>query len=93
MGKWMRKLIILALIFIAAIGIFILTTREEEEKTSYTVMSGASLPVLELCYEDWIINELYGYTVKMDGASMRSCLSGAWATRAVRRRTASILTA
>ena len=70
----MRKLIILALIFIAAIGIFILTTREEEKKTSYTVMSGASLPVLELCYEDWIINELYGYTVKMDGASMRETL-------------------
>lgn len=74
MGKWMRKLIVLVLIFIAVIGVFILTNREGEQMKTYTVMGEASLPVMRLCYEDWILNELRGYRVKVDSGSVRDNL-------------------
>ncbi len=74
MRKGIKKLIILALIFIAVIGIFIWMNREEESKKTYTVMSQASLPVIRLRYQDHLINELRGYSAKMDGKTIRDNL-------------------
>lgn len=74
MGKWIKKLIVLVLIFIAAIGVFIWMARENESERTYTVMSEASLPVMQLRYQSWVVNELRGYSVKMDGSSIRDNL-------------------
>ena len=71
MKKGIKKLIILALIFIAVIGIFIWMNRGKKEETRYTVMSEATLPVVRLRYGEHLINELRGYRVRMDGKTVR----------------------
>lgn len=71
MKKGMKKLIILVLVFIAVIGAFIWMNREKKEKTEYTVMTEATLPVVRLRYGEYWINELRGYRVKMDGKTVR----------------------
>jgi len=71
MKKGIKKLIILALIFIAVIGAFIWMNRGEKENTQYTVMAEASLPVVRLRYGEYLINELRGYRVRMDGKTVR----------------------
>ena len=67
----MKKLIILVLVFIAVIGAFVWMNREKKEKTEFTVMTEATLPVVRLRYGEYWINELRGYRVKMDGKTMR----------------------
>ena len=71
MGKWIKKLIVLVLVFVVAIGIFILTGRESENKKSYTVMTQETLPLMQFGYRDRIVNELRGYSTKIDGRTMR----------------------
>lgn len=74
MRKGIKKLIILLLIFIAAVGVIIWTRRDSETVKTYTKMEEASLPVMGLVYEEQVINELHGYTGELDVCSIRETI-------------------
>lgn len=74
MHKSTIKAIVLPTIFILAVIIFsIITNKTNEDLT--TEMSEASLPILTLYDGTTAINQLYGYTEKMDAAYMRDTIT------------------
>lgn len=74
MRKGMIKAIVLAVIFFAAIAFFSIVTNQVNEDLT-TEMADASLPVLSLYSDNTEINELRGYTEKMDAAFMRDTIT------------------
>ncbi|MCR5666089.1 MAG: hypothetical protein K6G01_04610 [Eubacterium sp.] len=69
----LKKLLVLVIVFIAALIIFsIITNHETEDLTSE--MSSASLPLLSLQLDDTEVNELHGYTDEMDARYMRDTI-------------------
>ena len=74
MRKGIKKLIILVLIFIAAVGAIMWTRRDSETVKTYTKMTEATLPVVELVYEERTINQLHGYTAALDVSSIRETI-------------------
>lgn len=74
MQKGIVKSMVLVVIFFAAVVFFsILTNQVNEDLT--TEMADASLPVLSLYSNNVEINELHGYTEKMDAAFMRDTIT------------------
>ncbi len=74
MQKGTIKAIVLPVIFVLAVIIFSFMTNQTNEDLT-TEMSEATLPVLTLYDGETPINELYGYTVKMDAAYMRDTIT------------------
>ncbi|MBQ8814823.1 MAG: hypothetical protein IJZ85_10070 [Lachnospiraceae bacterium] len=74
MGKAIKKLIILVLIFIAAIAVIMWVNRDGEAEKTYTVMKEAGLPVIWLSYGDREINELHGYTEALEVSAVRETI-------------------
>lgn len=76
MGKVMKKVIILGVIFVLAIaGAFILMRRPAKSESLYTTMEEASLPVVYMQVNDGLLNELHGYAQEMDTKTMRDALT------------------
>ena len=74
MQKGIIKAIVLSVIFFVSVAVFsILTNQVNEDLT--TEMADASLPVLSLYSGNTEINELRGYTTKMDAAFMRDAVT------------------
>ena len=74
MQKGFVKLIVLSVIFIVSVTFFsILTNQVNEDLT--TEMADASLPVLSIYSDNIEMNELRGYTEKMDAAFMRDTIT------------------
>jgi hypothetical protein len=74
MGKAIKKLIILILIFIAAVAVILWINREDEAKREYMVMGEAGLPVIGMIYGDLVINELHGYTEELEVGAIRETI-------------------
>ena len=74
MQKGTIKAIVLAVVFVLAVIIFSFMTNQTNEDLT-TEMSEATLPVLTLYDGKTAINELYGYTEKMDAAYMRDTIT------------------
>ena len=74
MQKGTIKAIVLPVVFVLAVIIFSFMTNQTNEDLT-TEMSEATLPVLTLYDGKTAINELYGYTEKMDAASMRDTIT------------------
>ena len=74
MQKGTIKAIVLPVIFVLAVIIFSFMTNQTNEDLT-TEMSEATLPVLTLYDGETPINELYGYTTKMDAAYMRDTIT------------------
>jgi len=74
MGKAIKKLIILILIFIAAVAVIVWINREDEAQKEYTVMGEAGLPVIGMVYGDLVINELHGYTEELEIGAIRETI-------------------
>jgi len=68
------KAIVLPVVFVLAVIIFSFMTNQTNEDLT-TEMSEATLPVLTLYDGKTAINELYGYTEKMDAAYMRDTIT------------------
>ena len=74
MRKGILKAIVLSVIFFTSVaGFSVMTNQVNEELTME--MKEASLPVLSLYSNGTEINELYGYTSKMDAAFMRDTIT------------------
>lgn len=73
MKKGIQKILILLLVFIAAMAavFFFLHGDSEGEKVVYEGMSQASLPVVYAVYDGRRINRMYGYTTEMQDEYMR----------------------
>ena len=74
MQKGTIKAIVLLVVFVLAVMIFSFMTNQTNEDLT-TEMSEATLPVLTLYDGNTAINELYGYTEKMDAAYMRDTIT------------------
>lgn len=74
MQKGTIKAIVLPVVFVLAVIIFSFMTNQTNEDLT-TEMSEATLPVLTLYDGKTAINELYGYTEKMDAAYMRDTIT------------------
>lgn len=74
MQKGTIKAIVLPVVFVLAVMIFSFMTNQTNEDLT-TEMSEATLPVLTLYDGKTAINELYGYTEKMDAAYMRDTIT------------------
>ena len=74
MQKGTIKAIVLPVVFVLAVIIFSIMTNQTNEDLT-TEMSEATLPVLTLYDGKTAINELYGYTEKMDAAYMRDTIT------------------
>lgn len=74
MQKGTIKAIVLPVVFVLAVMIFSFMTNQTNEDLT-TEMSEATLPVLTLYDGNTAINELYGYTEKMDAAYMRDTIT------------------
>lgn len=73
MNSKVTRVIVLVVVFIAAIITFsVLINKENKDVT--TTMEEASLPVMQFIYDDTVLNELHGYTKEMDMLSMRDGL-------------------
>jgi len=76
MKKALRIGLIFLAIFVLAVVIFVLTlSRTSEEDVSYTLLSDATLPVLQLSYGDTKINTLYGYVDAADGGAFSESIT------------------
>lgn len=69
-----NKAIVLPVVFVLAVIIFSFMTNQTNKDLT-TEMSEATLPVLTLYDGKTAINELYGYTEKMDAAYMRDTIT------------------
>lgn len=70
MNKGIVKAIVLTLTFMGALVLFsALTNRTNRDMT--TKMKEATLPVIDLYYQDQAVSELYGYVDKMNAVYMR----------------------
>ena len=74
MKKQLIKLGILLLIFIGVIAIYFISIYEEESDEDF-VMQSATLPIVNMVYNDMNINMLQGYTTYMDGQYMRDSIT------------------
>lgn len=74
MRKGVVKAIVLSVIFFATVAVFSIVTNQVNEDLT-TEMADASLPVLSLYSDNTEINELRGYTEKMDAAFMRDTIT------------------
>lgn len=74
MQKGIIKAIVLTVIFFVAVAVFSIVTNQVNEDLT-TEMTDASLPVLSLYTNNTEINELHGYTAKMDAAFMRDTIT------------------
>lgn len=74
MQKGTIKAIVLPVVFVLAVIIFSFMTNQTNKDLT-TEMSEATLPVLTLYDGKTAINELYGYTEKMDAAYMRDTIT------------------
>lgn len=75
MKKIFRRMIILTLIFVAAVAAVFFVTRKKEEEAVYTVMEGATLPLVSMEFEGSPVNTLRGYVKEMDIPSMRDTIT------------------
>ncbi len=75
MKKIFRRMIILAFVFVAAVAAVFYMTRKKEEKAVYTVMEGATLPIVSMEFEGSPVNTLHGYVREMDIPSMRDTIT------------------
>lgn len=74
MKRVINKLIILFLVFIAAMSIMLFRSNRKIENESIT-MGKASLPTISVKNDDSYINMLFGYTVSMEDKYMRDSIS------------------
>ena len=73
MNSKVTRVIVLAVVFLAAIITFSVFVNKENKDVTMT-MEEASLPVMQFVYNDTVLNELHGYTKEMDMLSMRDGL-------------------
>lgn len=73
MNSKVTRVIVLVVVFIAAIITFGIFVNKENKDVTMT-MEEASLPVMQFVYNDNMLNELHGYTKEMDMLSMRDGL-------------------
>ncbi len=84
MKKTLTKILILAAVFLAALGAVWLFTREEEpEEVTYTVMDRATLPVVTFFYDGQPLNLQRGYTGDVSVAYIRDVMTPLAADRSV----------
>lgn len=74
MQKGFVKAIVLPVIFIASVVFFSIITNQLNEDLT-TEMADASLPVLSIYSDNIEMNELHGYTEKMDASFMRDTIT------------------
>uniref|UniRef100_UPI004056CBF1 hypothetical protein n=1 Tax=Agathobacter sp. TaxID=2021311 RepID=UPI004056CBF1 len=74
MNKKLVKPTVLIVVFSAALLFFSILTNKENRDTT-TTMDEASLPVMQAVYKDIVINELYGYTSRMDTLYVRDSIT------------------
>ncbi|MBR5127389.1 MAG: hypothetical protein IKU69_03070 [Roseburia sp.] len=74
MQKGVIKAIVLSVIFFVSVVIFSIFTNQVNEDLT-TEMAEASLPIISLYSENMEINELHGYTQKMDAAFIRDTIT------------------
>ena len=75
MKKILRRIMILVLVFVAAVAAVLFLTRKKEQEVVYAVMDGATLPVVVMDFEGSAVNTLHGYTAAMDIPSMRDTIT------------------
>lgn len=75
MKKILRRMIILAFVFVAAVAAVFFLTRKKEEETVYTVMEEATLPLVTMEFEGNPVNTLHGYVNEMNIPSMRDTIT------------------
>ncbi len=75
MKKIFRRMIILVLIFIAAVSAVFFLTRKQEEKAVYTVVDKATFPLVSMEFEGNPVNTLHGYAKEMNIPSMRDTIT------------------
>ena len=83
MRKGIKKLVVLLLIFIAAVGVIMWVRRDGEKTRSYTDMEPASLPVMRLIYQGMAVGELHGYTAGLKAGTIRETIYPLSAERTV----------
>lgn len=74
MKKLLIKIATCAIGFIGVLVIYFLSIYEKGV-TSTQVMQSATLPIINMVYQDTNINMLQGYTTYMDGKYMRDCIT------------------
>jgi len=74
MQKGMVKALVLSVIFIVSVAFFSIITNQVNEDLT-TEMADASLPVLSIYSDNIEMNELHGYTEKMDASFMRDTIT------------------
>ena len=75
MKKIIRRIIVLLLVFVAAVAAVLFFTRKKKQEVAYTVMDGASLPVVTMEFEGSAVNTLHGYTAQMNVPYMRDTIT------------------
>ena len=60
--------------FICVLVIYFLSIYEKRATTT-EIMQSATLPIVNMVYQDTSINVLQGYTTYMDGKYMRDCIT------------------
>ena len=74
MKKLLIKIATCAIGFISVLVIYFLSIYEKGA-TSTEIMQSATLPIINMVYQDTSINVLQGYTTYMDGRYMRDCIT------------------
>ena len=74
MKKLLLKIATCAIGFIGVLAIYFFSIYEKGV-TSTEVMQSATLPIINMVYQDTNINVLQGYTTYMDGKYMRDCIT------------------
>ncbi len=75
MRKIVRNLLILILVFVAAVAAVLFLTRKKPSQVAYAVMENASLPIVTMELEGEPVNTLHGYTRPMDLSYMRDTVT------------------
>ncbi len=75
MKKFFRRILVLLFVFVAAVAAVFFLTRKKKQEVAYTVMDGASLPVVTMSFEGSPVNTLHGYTKEMDIPYMRDTIT------------------
>ncbi len=75
MKKIFRHLLILILVFVAAIAAVLFLTRRKQPEVAYAVMESASLPTVTMEFEGSRVNTLHGYVKPMDIPYMRDTIT------------------
>ena len=75
MKKIFTRMIILGLIFVAAVAAVFFVTRKKEEDAVYTVLEKTTLPLVSMEFEGNPVNTLHGYVREMHIPSMRDTIT------------------